>query len=87
MQLPKRIRTLYLSSVLDIVEGHEVYSFLDGFSGYHQLKITEENRHLTAFVTNWGAFVWMVMPFGLKNAPSSYQRTLKKLSKSISMIS
>ena len=38
--------------VLDIVAGHEVYSFLDGYSGYHQLKIVEENRHLTAFVTD-----------------------------------
>ena len=68
----------FTHSVLDTVAGHEVYSFLDGYSGYHQLKIAEEDRHLTAFVTDWGAFICIVMPFGLKNAPGSYQRTVNK---------
>ena len=56
--------------------GHEMYSFLDGYSGYHQIKIAPEDRFKRAFVTDWGAFVWVVMPFGLKNAPATYQKAV-----------
>ena len=49
-----------------------------GIVGYNQLKIAEEGCHLMTFVTDWGAFIWIVMPFGLKNAPGSYQRTVNK---------
>ena len=48
--------------VLDTVAGHDVYSFLDGHSGCHQLKIAEEDRHLTAFV-------WIVMAFWIEECP------------------
>jgi hypothetical protein len=40
-----------------MVAGHEVYSFLDGFSRYHQIMITSKNRYKIAFITNWGMFV------------------------------
>jgi hypothetical protein len=43
-----------------------VYSFLDGFPGYHQITITLENKYNTALIKDWGAFVWIVMPFGFK---------------------
>jgi hypothetical protein len=49
--------------------GHEVYSFFNGFFGYHQIMMAPKDGYKTAFMTNWGAFVWMVMPFGVKNAP------------------
>ena len=68
----------FTEEVLDSVAGHEMYSFLDGYSGYHQIQIAPEDRHKTAFVTDWGAFVWIVMPFGLKNAPPTYQRAVNK---------
>uniref|UniRef100_A0A2N9F119 Integrase catalytic domain-containing protein n=1 Tax=Fagus sylvatica TaxID=28930 RepID=A0A2N9F119_FAGSY len=47
-----------------------VFSFMDGFSGYNQIKMAEEDKSKTAFVTHWGTFVYDVMPFGLKNARS-----------------
>ena len=66
----------FTDSILDTVAVHEMYSFLNGYSGYHQIKIAPEDRFKTAFVTDWGAFVWVVMPFGLKNAPAIYQKAV-----------
>ena len=67
---------LFIDSILDTMAGHKIYSFLDGYSGYHQIKIALEDRVKTTFVTDWGAFVWVVMPFGLKNAPATYQKAV-----------
>jgi hypothetical protein len=38
----------------------------------------EVNRYKTAFVTNWGAFIWKVMLFGIKNEPPTYHRAIMK---------
>ena len=45
---------------------------MDGFSGYHQIKIALEDRNKTTFATKWGCFHENVMPFGLKNAPVTF---------------
>jgi hypothetical protein len=42
--------------VLDNVGGQEVYSFIDGFLGYHQIRIAKEDRHKTTFATEWGSY-------------------------------
>jgi hypothetical protein len=42
----------FTNEVINIVVGHEVYTFLDGFLGYHQISITLEDQYKTAFVTN-----------------------------------
>jgi hypothetical protein len=47
-------------------------SFLDGYSGDHQIFITLEDRYKTTFVTDWRTFVYMVMPFGVKNGPPTF---------------
>jgi hypothetical protein len=47
----------YSDEVLNIVIGYEAYSFLDGYSRYHQIFIVVEDRYKTTFITNWGAFV------------------------------
>lgn len=59
--------TLFTNKVLDNVGGQEAYSFTDGFSRYHQIKITPKDRSKTTFVTEWGCFQYIVMPFTLKN--------------------
>ncbi len=60
-----------------MVAWHEVYSFLDGFLGYHQIMISPKNKFKYAFIINYGTFVnWIVMPFGLKNVPPNYQRAM-----------
>jgi hypothetical protein len=68
--------TPFIDEVLDNLGGHEVYSFTNGFSGYHQIKITKEDIHKTKFATEWGYFQYIVMPFGLKNAPTIFSRVV-----------
>jgi len=59
--------------VLDNVVGNEAYSFIDGFSGYHQV-IAKEDKRKTTFTMEWGSYTYNVMPFGLKNAPVVFSR-------------
>lgn len=60
--------TSFTNEVLDNVGGQEAYSFIDGFSEYHQIKIMLEGIRKTTFATKWGCFQYIVMLFGLKNA-------------------
>jgi hypothetical protein len=69
----------FTDGVLDTVAGHEMYSFLDGFSGYNQIRMAEEDQEKTAFVTEWGVFVAVVMMFGLKTAPATFQRIIMEI--------
>ena len=61
--------TIFSNEVLDNVGGQEAYSFTDGFSRYHQIKIAPEDKSKMTFVTEWRCFKYTIMPFGLKNAP------------------
>ena len=69
----------FTDGVLDAVAGHEVYSFLDGFSGYNQIRMHPDDQEKTAFVTEWGVFVAVVMMFGLKTAPTTFQRIIMEI--------
>jgi hypothetical protein len=66
-------RKRFIPSPIHLVTSKELYSFLDGFNGYNQVKIRVEDREKTAFITKWGAFIFMVMPFGLCNALTTFQ--------------
>jgi len=68
----------FMDEVINTIIGHKIYIFLDGPSRYHQISIASKDRHKIAFVTNWGAFVWVAMPFGVKNGQPTYQRALIK---------
>jgi len=57
----------------------KVFSFMDGFSGYNHIKMGPEDREKTSFITPWGAFCYLVMPFGLINAGATYQRGMTKI--------
>ena len=63
--------TTFTDDILDNVGGQEVYSFIDGFSRYHQIKIYKEDQHKTTFAIEWGSFQYTMMPSGLKNAFAS----------------
>ena len=54
-------------------------SFLDAFQGYHQILLALEDQEKTTFVTPTGNYHYKVMPFGLKNAGSTYQRMMTKM--------
>ncbi len=55
----------FMDEVLNIVVGNEAYSFLEGYSGYHQISIAREHKYNIAFVIDWGAFIWKVILFGV----------------------
>ena len=59
--------------------GHETLSFMDGFSGYNQIRMALKDEELTTFHTPKGIYCYKVMPFGLKNAGATYQRTMQKI--------
>ena len=67
--------------ILDKVAGHECYSFLDGFSGYNQVFIRWCDQLKTTFTTEWGTFAFNRMPFGLCNAPGTFQRLMMDIFK------
>ena len=68
--------THFRDEVLENVGGQEAYSFTDGFSGYHQIKINLEAMYKTNFATEWGSYQYTVMPFGLNNAPTIFSRVV-----------
>ena len=69
----------FCDAILDAVAGHEMYSFLDGFSGYNQVLMHPDDQAKTTFVTEWGAYASKVMTFGLKNAPATFQRMVQEI--------
>jgi hypothetical protein len=52
-------------------------SFLDCYSGYHQISLAKEDKEKTAFITPFGAFCYTSMPFSLKNAGATYKRAIQ----------
>jgi hypothetical protein len=52
-------------------------SFLDCYSGYHQIALKEEDQIKTVFITPFGAYVYTTISFGLKNAGATYQRAIQ----------
>ena len=59
--------------------GNSWFSVLDQENAYHQGFISEDSRHLTAFITPWGLYQWIRVPFGLKNAPAEFQKTMENI--------
>ena len=68
-----------IDQLVDATVGHPRMSFLDAFQGYHQIPLAVEDQEKTAFVTPVRNYHYKVMPFGLKNAGSTYQRMMTKM--------
>ena len=62
--------------LIDSMSGNTMFSFMDEFSGYNQIKMVLRDAEKTAFKTPIGNFYYTVMPFGLKNIGVTYQRTM-----------
>ena len=56
-----------IDQLVDSAAGHERMSFLDAYSGYHQIPLFGPDQECTAFITTMGLYCYKVMPFGLKN--------------------
>ena len=80
--LPKRsFPHLRIDQLVDATVGHPRMSFLDAFQGYYQIPLALEDQKKTIFVTPTGNYHYKVMPFGLKNAGSTYQRMMTRMFK------
>ena len=68
-----------IDQLVDATVGHPRMSFLDAFQGYHQIPLALDDQEKTTFVTPVGNYHCKVMPFGLKNAGSTYQLMMTKM--------
>ena len=69
----------HIDTLVDNTTTSLLYSFMDGFSRYNQIKMAPEDMKKTTFITLWGTFCYKVMSFGLKNAGATYQRAMVAL--------
>ena len=65
--------------LVDATVGYPRMNFLDAFQGYHQIPLALSDQEKTSFVTPIGNYHYKVMPFGLKNAGSTYKRMITKI--------
>ncbi|GJW68282.1 reverse transcriptase domain-containing protein [Tanacetum coccineum] len=66
----------FMDQMLERLVGNEYYCFLDGFSGYFQIPIDPQDQEKTTFTCPYGTFAYRRMPFGLCNAPGTFQRCM-----------
>lgn len=69
----------HIDILVDNTAQFSVFSFIDDFSRYHQIKMSPNDMEKTTFISLWGTFCHKVIPFGLKNAEVNYQRAMVTL--------
>jgi hypothetical protein len=67
-----------IDQVIDSTAGCDLLSFLDAYSGYHQIPLFQLDQIKMSFITPYGAYCYVTMPFGLKNDGATYQRTMQR---------
>ena len=68
-----------IDQIVDASVEHGMLSFLDAFSGYHQIPMHRPDAEKTSFITPHGLYCYNVTPFGLKNPGATYQRLVTKI--------
>ena len=68
-----------IDQLMDSTAGHKLLSFMDAFSRYNQIRMDKIDQEKTSFVTSQSLFCYKVMPFGLKNAGTTYQRLVNHM--------
>ena len=69
----------FIDQMLDRLAGYPHFCFLDGYSGYNQIAIATEDQEKTTFTCPFGTFSFRRMPFGLFNAPGTFQRCMMSI--------
>lgn len=69
----------HIDKLVDATAGHQLMSFMDAFSGYNQILMHLDDQEKTSFMTSRDIYCYKVMPFGLKNADSTYQRLVNMM--------
>ncbi|XP_065861818.1 uncharacterized protein [Euphorbia lathyris] len=69
----------FIDQMLERLAGNLFFCFLDGFSGYYQIVIDKEDQEKTTFTCPFGTFAYRRMPFGLCNAPGTFQRCMMSI--------
>jgi hypothetical protein len=63
-----------ICQIVDSTALYELLSFLDAYSGYHQISLAIDDEEKTTFITSFGIFCYIKMAFGLKNGGATYQK-------------
>ncbi|KRH91773.1 putative LTR retrotransposon, partial [Pseudoloma neurophilia] len=71
----------HTQDVLNLLRNAKVFTKIDLESAYHQIEMDPDDQEKTGFITQDGCFQWKVMPFGLKNAPFTFQRIVQRVLK------
>ena len=69
----------FIDQMLDRLEGHSYYCFLDGYSGYNEISIAPKDQEKSTFTCPYGTFAFRRMPFELCNAPTTLQRCMMSM--------